>query len=813
MIKEFLKKFQLKLIYKLIIYLFFISIIPLFIIGITSYTKSNQIITNDAKNYSKQVVNAKSKLYGLILEEIEGLIQNVSGNEEIYKVLENKNNDYSDYNKLATQAQIGYILSNYSNIKGLVSIDILSLANNEHYHVGDTLNVNEINASAKRALANEAMKAGTDIYWAGIEGNVNINSKSKKVITAVKLLKTNNQKLKSQILGILLINYDVNVFYDYLWDKKNNSTDCLVIDNKSRIVYSQQKSEIGLKVSKEYMNMFTGDSGSFESRIDGNDTISNYIKDKKTNWIIVGLTLKSVISKETSVIRNSVILGLAICFLMILVIAAFFSKYTISPIKKIINLFMEIKNGSIDLATRLEKKTNDEIGDLVTLFNDFVMELQEKNQREIELENAKESAEAANKAKSQFLANMSHEIRTPMNGIFGFMELLDRHLKDEVDKEYLREARSAADILMNVINDILDFSKIEAGKLTFENVSFDIKQAINDSVKLQLKDAMEKGIELRANIDEEIPVHVMGDSIRLKQVLNNLISNAVKFTSKGSIDVRVSLETEAGEGTDIEKSIKIRFEVCDTGIGIEEQTLTRLFQPFTQADGSTTRKYGGTGLGLIISKQIVEMLGGEMGVQSVVNEGSRFWFVLSFEKLLQIQEIVQSEKIVKPMKFLVVNSCESEIGYLVNALQSLECSYLVTVSGQRALQELIVSAHSSNEYTAVIIISDIESMDIYDFATAIKAIPALKNIKLIHTLSNSNISCIENHVGSNMKNIVESNLENTTENNIDNSLGIATIDYFNKDKERIFDAHIYENNDQKETIEILKYCCIAKSNK
>jgi signal transduction histidine kinase len=255
-------------------------------------------------------------------------------------------------------------------------------------------------------------------------------------------------------------------------------------------------------------------------------------------------------------------------------------------------------------------------------------EIERKNR---DLAQAVKVSQEATKLKSQFLANVSHEIRTPMNGVLGMTDLLlDTELTAE-QRDYAETAYRSAEALLDIIDSILDLSKIEAGKLQLDIVDFSPAEVLQDVLKMLSGRARSKGLTVSAKVSEEARQHMRGDPVRLRQVLLNLVANAIKFTELGEVAVRVDVSDTSEQG------MQLLFEVQDTGIGLTADAQARLFEPFVQADGSITRKYGGTGLGLAISKQLVEMMGGRVGVDSQPDQGSRFWFTARFQPARAMQ--------------------------------------------------------------------------------------------------------------------------------------------------------------------------------
>jgi len=405
-----------------------------------------------------------------------------------------------------------------------------------------------------------------------------------------------------------------------------------------------------------------------------------------------------------------------------------------------------------ELTTRVKVYSQDEIGVLATAFNNMTATLenniQELKDTEEKLKKEKERAESSEKAKQLFLANMSHEIRTPMNGILGFARLLEESLTQSEQQEYMKIIIKSGDDLLVILNDILDFSRIEAGKVAFERLPFNIKQTVDGIVTMMKPKSEAKSLALHVSVDAVVPETVVGDSVRLNQILLNLVSNAIKFTDKGGINISVNVVDEG------DSNLIVEFVITDTGIGIPLEKQEKIFESFEQATSGTIRKFGGTGLGLSIVKQLVEMQDGKVSVDSKPGQGASFHFRLPFLKYKahavkkettdsNISNTETKQLQGKGTRVLIVEDNPINQMLVVKVLQRQGFETDVAENGKIAL-----NMYKNGNYDIILMDLQMPEMDGYETTRNIRSLPnSKKDIPIIamtaHTIKGEYERCID----------------------------------------------------------------------
>jgi CheY-like chemotaxis protein/signal transduction histidine kinase/HPt (histidine-containing phosphotransfer) domain-containing protein len=416
----------------------------------------------------------------------------------------------------------------------------------------------------------------------------------------------------------------------------------------------------------------------------------------------------------------------------------FLQRLIVGPIHMLTEKILDMQNTG-NLEMDVETHRSDEVGVLAGKFAELTAGLRKARH---ELEDARDKALSMSDAKSEFLARMSHEIRTPMNGVLGMTELLRNTKLNGKQARFARTIYESAESLLHIINDILDISKIEAGKVELDIAPFNVRDVVEECLDLLAESAHQKNVELVGAIPGDAHTFVEGDALRLRQVLVNLLSNAVKFTEQGEIIVRLSAQEQQHD------TIKYRFEVQDTGIGINARNLAKVFEPFTQEDGSTTRRYGGTGLGLAISRQLIELMGGEIGAESICGEGSTFWFTVPLRKDMAESALMQPG-ILTGKRVLIVDDNATNRETLCHQLEGWAMEAEAAGSGPEALGLLCRETNGATRFELILLDMHMPGMDGIQLATEIRETAGYENTPLLmlSSVSGADVGDDRNSVG------------------------------------------------------------------
>ncbi|MCA9932430.1 MAG: ATP-binding protein [Anaerolineales bacterium] len=527
-------------------YLIFLSVLPLVIVGWTSYQTSRRTLEEESRQYTRELVTNQKEYLDLQIDQIESLLANISGVEEIRDTLESEDPQKNTYTELVTQARIGYILNGYSNLEGLVSIDIFTV-NYVHYHVGDTLNVENIRQDVRNALFAKALDDDSFVVWAGIEDNVNANSTHKKVVTAIKTLNhINHATLQQEPIALFLVNYSAEDLHTH-FSKTNlgEGAYLLVLDGENRYIYHPDPAQLGQTAPDELTSHLTDSSGSVTTSIAGESMAVNYTHSDRTDWAVISLVPLDTLAAKTAPIGRTTTLVLVASFSVVLVTALFFNQNIVAPIQEITARFQQLQEDKPGSQAHLPVRGNDEIAELMRWFNTFMDSLAEKREAEAQIQ-------ASLQEKDVLLKEIHHRVKNNLQIISSLLNLQMEEVEDPDIQHIFQDSKNRVRS-MALIHEKL-YQSQNLARIDFAGYVRNLSDYLLRTYRAAHVRLTVEADEVYFGVDTAVPCSL---------ILNELISNAIKhaFPNGRSGQITIELRTLPNE--------IIHLSVRDDGIGLD----------------------------------------------------------------------------------------------------------------------------------------------------------------------------------------------------------------------------------------------------